>query len=51
MLNINQKTIKEEIKLQGIGLHNGVEVNLTIKPADANFGIFKRDKEFALSCL
>ena len=43
MLNINQKTIKEEIKLQGIGLHNGVEVNLTIKPADANFGIvFKR---------
>jgi len=43
MLNINQKTIKEEIKLQGIGLHNGTEVNLTIKPADINFGIvFKR---------
>ena len=43
MLNINQKTIKEEIKLQGIGLHNGAEVNLTIKPADINFGIvFKR---------
>ena len=43
MLNINQKTVKEEIKLQGIGLHNGTEVNLTIKPADINFGIvFKR---------
>ena len=43
MLNINQKTVKEEIKLQGIGLHNGAEVNLTIKPADINFGIvFKR---------
>ena len=43
MLNINQKTIKEEIKLKGIGLHNGIEVNLSIKPADVNFGIvFKR---------
>ena len=43
MLNINQKTIKEEIKLKGIGLHNGIEVNLRIKPADVNFGIvFKR---------
>ncbi len=43
MLNINQKTIKEKIKLKGIGLHNGIEVNLSIKPADVNFGIvFKR---------
>ncbi len=38
-----QKTISEEIKLKGIGLHNGQKVNLTIIPAEANTGIiFKR---------
>ena len=43
MLRSNQKTIKEQIDLQGIGLHNGVEVNLTIKPSKPNTGIiFKR---------
>ena len=43
MSKINQKTIKEIIDLKGIGLHNGVEVNLTIKPAKPNTGIvFKR---------
>ena len=43
MLKSNQKTIKEKIDLQGIGLHNGVEVNLTIKPSKPNTGIiFKR---------
>ena len=40
---ILQKTIKESIELRGIGLHNGKEVNLCIKPAEANTGIiFKR---------
>ena len=39
MLNFNQKTLKDTIKLNGIGLHNGVNVNLTIKPAKENFGI------------
>ena len=40
---LNQKTIKEIIKLKGIGLHNGLNVNLTIKPATPNSGIiFKR---------
>jgi UDP-3-O-[3-hydroxymyristoyl] N-acetylglucosamine deacetylase len=40
---LNQKTIKEIIKLKGIGLHNGLNVNLTIKPASPNSGIiFKR---------
>ena len=43
MLRSNQKTIKEKIDLQGVGLHNGVEVNLTIKPSKPNTGIiFKR---------
>ena len=43
MLKSNQKTIKEKIDLQGVGLHNGVEVNLTIKPSKCNTGIiFKR---------
>lgn len=39
MIFNNQKTIKETIKLQGVGLHNGVKANLKILPADENFGI------------
>ncbi len=43
MLQSNQKTIKEKIDLKGVGLHNGVEVNLTVKPSQPNTGIiFKR---------
>jgi UDP-3-O-[3-hydroxymyristoyl] N-acetylglucosamine deacetylase len=43
MLNSKQKTINEKIELKGIGLHNGEEVNLIIKPSEANTGItFKR---------
>ncbi len=43
MSKFNQKTINSKIELKGIGLHNGIEVNLTIKPAEPNFGInFKR---------
>ena len=43
MLQSNQKTIKEKIDLKGVGLHNGVEVNLTVKPSKPNTGIiFKR---------
>jgi len=38
-----QKTIKEPIEFKGIGLHNGIKVNLCLKPAEANSGIkFKR---------
>ena len=32
MLSPNQKTILKPIKLSGIGLHNGVIADLTIKP-------------------
>ena len=38
-----QKTIKESIEFKGVGLHNGMDVNLCLKPAEANSGIkFKR---------
>ena len=40
---MNQKTLKEEITFQGVGLHNGKEVNLCLKPAEVDHGIkFKR---------
>ena len=39
MLSINQKTINKPIKLNGVGLHNGVNADLVIKPAPENFGI------------
>ncbi len=43
MLNLKQKTINKKIELKGIGLHNGEEVNLAIKPSEPNSGItFKR---------
>ena len=38
-----QKTIKEPVELEGVGLHNGIKVNLCLKPAEVNSGIrFKR---------
>ena len=43
MFKKNQKTIRENIELKGIGLHSGVEVSLIIKPSKVNTGIrFKR---------
>ena len=40
---LNQKTINENITFSGVGLHTGLNVSLTIKPAEPNFGIiFKR---------
>ena len=40
---LNQKTIKNDILISGIGLHSGLHANLTIKPAAPNTGIiFKR---------
>ena len=38
-----QKTIKDIIELEGIGLHNGIKAKLSLKPAGVNSGIrFKR---------
>ena len=43
MLQDFQKTIKEPIQIEGVGLHNGLKVKLSLKPAEANSGIiFKR---------
>ncbi len=36
---LKQKTIKQNIKINGVGLHTGNIVNLTIKPAKPNSGI------------
>ena len=39
----SQKTIKDYIELEGVGLHNGKKVKLCLKPAEINSGIkFKR---------
>ena len=38
-----QKTLKSSVQLEGIGLHTGAKVKLSLKPAEANSGIiFKR---------
>lgn len=43
MSYLNQKTISDPITFKGVGLHSGLEVNLTLKPAEPNSGIlFKR---------
>ncbi|APG59465.1 bifunctional UDP-3-O-[3-hydroxymyristoyl] N-acetylglucosamine deacetylase/3-hydroxyacyl-ACP dehydratase [Christiangramia salexigens] len=45
MANIvsKQKTIQEEVSLEGVGLHTGAEVKLTFKPAPENTGyVFRR---------
>ena len=43
MISNLQKTLKEPIEFEGVGLHNGIKANLCIKPAEANSGIkFKR---------
>ena len=40
---LNQKTIKKSIKFDGIGLHSGKKVIMTLSPAQPNTGIiFKR---------
>ena len=43
MSYLTQKTIKNNVIFGGIALHSGLDVNICIKPAPANFGIvFKR---------
>ncbi len=43
MSYLNQKTVKERISFNGVGLHTGVNVNVSIKPALPDTGIiFKR---------
>ena len=33
-----QRTLKNSVKLKGVGLHTGKEVELEIEPASENFG-------------
>ena len=43
MSYLTQKTLKNDVSFSGIALHSGLNVNVRIRPADANFGIvFKR---------
>ena len=43
MFGIFQKTIKSPVDLQGVGLHNGIKVNLSLKKSESNSGVvFKR---------
>ena len=43
MSNLNQKTISKDFTFRGIGLHSGIAVTMTVKPAAPNSGIiFKR---------
>ena len=43
MLQEFQYTIKDTVQLEGVGLHNGESVNISLKPAKENTGItFKR---------
>jgi len=40
---LTQKTVKSDVVFKGVALHNGLDVNICIKPANPNFGIvFKR---------
>ena len=43
LLNTKQKTLKNQVKIQGIGLHSGNTVTLVVKPGKVGTGIiFKR---------
>ena len=43
MSYLTQKSLKNNVSFSGISLHSGLDVNVCIKPASADFGIvFKR---------
>ena len=43
MSALNQKTINDTVNYQGIGLHSGKQVKLSLKPSEPDTGIvFKR---------
>src|SRR5688572_6502984 len=39
MLNIKQQTIQKSVTISGVGLHTGVQTNMTFLPAKPNHGI------------
>ena len=38
-INSNQKTLSKKIHINGIGLHSGINVQMKLMPAKADFGI------------
>ena len=44
MSYLNQKTINKKVSFSGITLHSGLDVNVSIHPAEPNFGIVLRNK-------
>ena len=43
MSYLTQKTVKNKISFSGVALHSGLNVNVSIRPAEVNSGIiFKR---------
>ena len=43
MYSSSEKTLKDAIEFDGVGLHNGKNVNICLKPAEVGSGIkFKR---------
>ena len=42
-MEISQKTIKEELSFDGIGVHSGLSCKVTLKPANENSGIIFRN--------
>ena len=43
---LNQKTIKNKIKFEGVGLHSGKKVLMTLFPAPPNTGIIFKTIRF-----
>ncbi len=48
---LNQKTIKNQVNLEGIGLHSGKKVKLSIKPSEPNTGIFFKRTDLKINNL
>jgi UDP-3-O-[3-hydroxymyristoyl] N-acetylglucosamine deacetylase len=46
---LNQKTINSPVSFKGVGLHSGKNVNLLIKPAQPNSGIFFKRVDLKLN--
>ncbi len=44
---IKQRTLKQAVSTTGVGLHGGIKVNLTIRPAAINTGIMFRRTDIA----
>ena len=40
-----QHTIAKEVSYSGIGLHSGKDVLMTLKPAEADTGIYPADRK------